>query len=99
MAKICSPGTMLNGYTVIEKINNGMMAIAYAAKSSSGEKVFLKQYKSPSVTVSWYKNYVKYQQELKRRVEGSRFGHYSYRMIDFFEANNGTPAFTRCSSL
>ena len=64
----------------------GALAISYAAKSPSGEKVFLKQYKSPSAGLEWYKAYVDYQAELKRRIESSAAKRFCYRMVEFFEA-------------
>lgn len=94
MAKIILPGTVINGYTIKRQINKGAMAIAYEAVSSTGEKVFLKQYKSPSVRTEWYKGYVAYQSELKRRIENARRAkNYCYRILDFFEAEWGSACY------
>jgi len=54
MARNLKPGDNVNGYTIIEQLNVGGMAVSYSAKTGSGDKVFLKQYKSPSVTLDWY---------------------------------------------
>ena len=60
--------------------------MSYAAKDSSGNKVFLKMYKSPTVRVSWYRAYVDYQKELKRRIEANaELNEFCYDMLDFFE--------------
>jgi serine/threonine protein kinase len=89
MPKKLRPGDCVKGYEIIELISQGAMAISYAAKSSAGEKVFFKQYKSPSVTVPWYRGYVDYQRELKRRIQSSSARRFTYRFIDFFEADWG----------
>src|SRR4051812_29969500 len=93
MPKPLKVGNSINGYEVLVHINTGQMAMAYAARSPAGEKVFLKQYKSPSVMVPWYNAYVAYQQELKRRVETNRVKNFSYRMIEFFEGDWGCRTF------
>jgi serine/threonine protein kinase len=85
---VLRPGLKVKGYSVVRVLNKGAFAVAYEARTSAGEKVFFKQYKSPSVTVDWYSPYVAYQQELKRRVEGSTARAYCYRFIEFFESND-----------
>ncbi len=66
--------------------NSGAMALSYAAEDSSGRKVFFKQYKSPTIRVNWYRDYVAYQKELKRRIDGSSvLKQFCYEMLDFFE--------------
>ena len=40
---------------VVKSFGPGSCAIAYEAKAPNGDPVFLKQYKSPSVTVAWYR--------------------------------------------
>ena len=76
-----------NKYYEIEKdLSTGAFAVSYLARDPGGRKVFLKQYKSPSVLVDWYKGYVAYQQELKRRVNGSaELRERTNEFIDFFE--------------
>ena len=79
---------VISGYTVKKNdfFNTGAMALSYAAKDSSGNKVFLKMYKSPTVRVSWYRAYVDYQKELKRRIEAdAELNEFCYDMLDFFE--------------
>lgn len=83
------PGDRIDDYRIIDLISVGGMARSYAATSPGGEKVFFKQYKSPTTTVPWYKGYVSYQAELKRRVETSTAKNFTYRFVDFFEADFG----------
>lgn len=66
--------------------NSGAMALSYAARDSGGRKVFFKQYKSPTIRVSWYRDYVAYQKELKQRIDSnSTLKQFCYEMLDFFE--------------
>jgi hypothetical protein len=86
MAKKLKAGDEINGYTITDVFGPGAMAISYAARSRSGQKVFFKQYKSPAVTVEWYRPYVQYQKELNRRIAESPARNYCVRAIDAFEA-------------
>jgi serine/threonine protein kinase len=86
MAKKLKEGDEINGYRITRVFGPGAMAISYGAQSPSGQKVFFKQYKSPAVTVSWYRDYVRYQRELHRRIEESPARNYCVRTIDAFEA-------------
>jgi len=93
MAMMLDPGEVVNGYTIKKRISTGAMAVAYEARNAAGERVFFKQYKSPACLLSWYKAYVEYQQELKRRIETSMARNFTYRFIDFFEAKAGPRTF------
>ena len=62
------PGDERNGYTIEEEISVGAFAKSYRARKG-GRTVFLKQYISPRPSVAWFRGYVDYQQELKRRIE------------------------------
>jgi hypothetical protein len=86
MAKKLKAGDEINGYTITDVFGPGAMAISYAARSRAGQKVFFKQYKSPSVTVEWYRPFVQYQKELNRRIAESPARNYCVRAIDHFEA-------------
>ncbi|MBA2244469.1 MAG: protein kinase [Gemmatimonadetes bacterium] len=86
MAKKLKVDDVVNGYRITKVFGPGAMAISYAAESPSGERVFFKQYKSPSVTVEWYRPFVRYQKELHRRIEGSPARNYCVRFVDAFEA-------------
>jgi len=66
-----------------------MMAISYGAEGPGGVKVFLKQYKSPSPAVVWYRQFVEYQQEMSRRIENGKAAHYAVRLIEAFEETWG----------
>lgn len=92
-------GRTVNGYTIVEYLASGN-AISYIATSpkevspaNRDGKVFFKQYKSPSVRVPWYKGYVAYQQEIKRRIDSTDLKNFACRIIDFFEAKFGQVAF------
>ena len=89
MARKLKPGQIVNGYTVNEFISAGAFALAYRATAASGETVFFKQYKMPSVSTPWYSDYVQCQKELKRRIESTSAKGYCYRIVDFFEADIG----------
>jgi serine/threonine protein kinase len=86
MAKKLKEGDEINGYRITRVFGPGAMAISYAAQGPSGQKVFFKQYKSPAVTVEWYRDYVRYQRELHRRIEENPARNYCVRAIDAFEA-------------
>lgn len=90
MARNLKPGDNVNGYTIVNLLNVGGMAVSYAAETGSGEKAFLKQYKSPSVTLDWYRDYVNYQKEIKKRIEASPILRtMTVRFVDTFEAKAG----------
>jgi serine/threonine protein kinase len=86
MAKKLKVGDAINGYQIDKVFGPGAMAISYAARKSSGQRVFFKQYKSPSVTVAWYRDYVRYQKELNRRIAESPARNFCVRAIESFEA-------------
>ena len=86
MAKKLKIGDEINGYRITDVFGPGAMAISYGALSPSGQRVFFKQYKSPAVTVDWYRDYVRYQKELNRRIEESPARNFCVRAIDAFEA-------------
>lgn len=86
MAKKLKEGDEINGYRITRVFGPGAMAISYAAQDPAGRKVFFKQYKSPAVTVEWYRDYVRYQRELHRRIEASPARNYCVRATDAFEA-------------
>ena len=85
MAKKLKIGDTLHGYQITQVFGPGMMAISYAARSSTGQKVFFKQYKSPAPTVVWYEAFVAYQKELSARVRGGTAAHFAVRQLDAFE--------------
>ena len=91
MPKNMKAGDSVQGYEIIRHLNTGGFAISYEAKKvSSGDKVFFKQYKSPSCTVGWYNGYVDYQKELKKRIEDTPATKaFTYKFVDFFEAKFG----------
>ncbi len=73
-------------YEIVRELNQGMFASSYEAKSALGRRVFFKEYKSPTPTVSWYRGYVEYQTEIKKRIELDPVTRVrTYEFIDFFE--------------
>jgi serine/threonine protein kinase len=93
MAKKLKVGDRIRQYRITKVFGPGMMAISYGAQAPSGEKVFLKQYKSPAPTVVWYKAFVAYQHELSGRVRSGRAGQFAVRQIDAFEEMWGGPCY------
>jgi eukaryotic-like serine/threonine-protein kinase len=93
MAKKLKVDDTLRGYRVTKVFGPGAMAISYAAQAPSGERIFLKQYKSPAPTVIWYKPFVEYQQELASRVRNGKAAHYAVRLVDAFEEQWGGPCY------
>lgn len=93
MAKKLRVGDTIRGYRVTKVFGPGMMAISYGAEAPSGEKIFLKQYKSPSPAVVWYGQFVDYQQELSSRVRNGKAAHYAVRLVDTFEERWGGPTY------
>ncbi len=89
MAKKLKVGDSIRGYRVTKVFGPGMMAISYGAQAPSGQKIFLKQYKSPSPTVVWYGPFVDYQQELTSRIRNGKAAHYAVRLVDAFEEKWG----------
>lgn len=93
MARILKPGETVAGYTIVRHLGSGGFAIAYEARDSHGEKVFFKQYKSPSPAVPWYPGYARYQEEIKRRIETTNASRFCYKFIEFFEAIAGSTCY------
>jgi eukaryotic-like serine/threonine-protein kinase len=93
MAKKLKVGDRIRQYRITKVFGPGMMAISYGAQAPTGEKVFLKQYKSPAPTVVWYKAFVAYQHELSGRVRNGRAGQFAVRQVDAFEEIWGGPCY------
>lgn len=93
MAKKLRVGDSIRGYRVTKVIGPGMMAISYGAESASGERVFLKQYKSPTPAVIWYEPFVAYQREIARRIRDGKAAHFAVRLVETFEERWGGPTY------
>ena len=93
MAKKLRVGDTIRGYHITKVFGPGMMAISYGADAPGGEKVFLKQYKSPTPAVIWYPQFVDYQQEISSRIQKGKAAHYAVRLIDAFEETWGGPTY------
>jgi serine/threonine protein kinase len=85
MAKKLKAGDVIHGYEITKVFGPGMMAISYGAQSAAGQKVFLKQYKSPAPTVVWYGSFVAYQRELSARVRTGAAAHFAVNQVEAFE--------------
>jgi serine/threonine protein kinase len=99
MAKKLKVGDTLRGYRITKVFGPGMMAISYAAHARSGERVFLKQYKSPAPSVVWYRAFMAYQHELSGRVRAGKAAHYAVRQVDSFEERWGGPCYFQAYEL
>lgn len=89
MATRYFPNASAGAYTIRRHVNTGNYAISYEAEDADGKKVFLKQYKSPSILVSWYEQYKAHQEELKRRVNADpALAERTYAFIDMYEHKN-----------
>lgn len=93
MAKKLKVGDRIRQFRVTKVFGPGMMAISYGAVGPTGEKVFLKQYKSPAPTVVWYNAFVAYQNELGARLRDGRAGQFAVRQVDAFEEVWGGPCY------
>lgn len=85
MARIYRPGDTVESLRVSAEISRGAQATCYLAEKSAGERVFLKQYKSPSQRVCWYRDFIRYQEQLRRRIDESKCIHFCYRQLLRFE--------------
>lgn len=87
-AETTIPGKRGN-YLIKRIITEGNMAWALEAENLDQEnrKVFLKYYKSPTPTVSWYRDYLRYVSEINRRLEESSAHQYCVLCRDLFTAN------------
>ncbi len=89
MAVRYPPNASAGKYTIKRLLNTGNFAISYEAADPSGKKVFLKQYKSPSLMVSWYEAYKQHQRALKSRISGDpQLSERTYEFIDMYEHKN-----------
>ena len=89
MAVRYAPNQSAGKYTIKRLINTGNFAISYEAVDSRGKKVFLKQYKSPSLLVSWYGAYKGHQGDLTKRInDNPQLRERTYEFVDMYEHKN-----------
>jgi eukaryotic-like serine/threonine-protein kinase len=86
VATILLDGVQIRGYTILRLIQSGAMAVSYEAKKDGVGRVFFKQYKSPTVRVPWYREFIAYQQEMRRRISTPPCSRFCYTFLDSFEA-------------
>ena len=88
MPELFPKGIIKNGYQIIEELSRGAFAIAYKAKSLTGERVFFKQYKFPTPIIDWFDEYVTHQQKIKKCIQdNSETRSHCYKIVEFFEDN------------
>ena len=85
-------GSVIKGkrssYKLEELITEGNMSWALkASDTKNGSVVFLKYYKSPTPTVSWYEQFLQYVETLNKRLEDSAAQQYCVLANDLFTAN------------
>lgn len=85
MVRIYEPREKIQDYTIEQYITTGNNSVSYAARTSSGEKVFFKLYQSPSIRVPWYRPFIQHQKELKDRIEKGPCRQFCYRFLGGFE--------------
>ena len=93
MPRVLKNGDNIKSYLITKHLNTGAMANAFAAQAPDGRKVFLKQYKSPSVAVKWFADYVNYQKELNRRVREPALRRFCVHQLDSFVFKFGIDTF------
>jgi eukaryotic-like serine/threonine-protein kinase len=93
MAKKLAPGKVVGAYRVEREIASGMAAVSYEAVSVGGQRIFLKQYKSPASTVPWYRPFITYQEMLQSRLTSSHVKQLCVRVHEAFEAEYGGSCF------
>ena len=96
MGTCLSPGDIIQHYRIEELLNDGAYALAYRAVDILEPKeatVFLKQYKSPSCRSPWYQGYVRYEREIRRRIESSTLSDKTCHFLDFFESADSRQLF------
>lgn len=93
MARNLRDGQVVDEFTIEERLGGGSFATPFRATDKGGRRVFLKQYKVPTPLTAWYKSYIAYQDEMRRRIQSSDAGRYCYEMVKFFEADAGGPCY------
>ncbi len=85
MAIILRDGSKVRDYRIVRNLHNGAMAISYEAEKTDVGRVFLKQYKSPSIRAPWYGDFIAYQTEMRRRIGTLPSSRFCYAFLDSFE--------------
>ena len=77
--------TKVDKYTICYHITSGLLTSLYKAKRA-GKTVFLKQFNKPSPKSEWYKNYIRYQNHIKKIIEENDLSDFFLFFFDDFEA-------------
>ncbi|MBN2442157.1 MAG: protein kinase [Spirochaetales bacterium] len=81
-------GDKIRGYTITsDLLNHGNFAMAYLAENYGRRKLFLKEYIEPTSIRSWYRDYIRYQEKMKKRL-AQLPGGCVVEIIEFFEEKN-----------
>jgi serine/threonine protein kinase len=89
MPKLIPPGRAVGPYTIIRELSRGCKAVCYKARGRDGTPVFLKMYASPTIALPWYRAYINYEEEKRRRILSTDARRYCLAPIEIFEADNG----------
>lgn len=89
MPKLIPPGRTVGEYTVVQELSRGCKAVCYKARRKDGRMAFLKMYASPTLALPWYRAYIAYEEEKRRRIVASDAQRYCLAPIEIFEAENG----------
>jgi serine/threonine protein kinase len=93
MPRVLRPGQQVRQYKILRELSKGNFALSYEAVHDAGNRVFFKQYKSPTSEVSWYRGFIKHQKDLGERLKGSRAQKLALQVVEAFEEVVGTKTF------
>lgn len=87
MPPIPKKGQIIHGYRILEHLNKGAMANAFAAADTHNGylKVFFKAYISPTPALDWYHDYVDYVEEINKRLEHPTVRQFCVKTTDQFQ--------------
>jgi serine/threonine protein kinase len=83
---------IIHGWRILHDIHVGPLAMSYAALNDAGLKSFLKLYKSPTRTISWYQGFMDHQVAIHQRIERGPARAFTVRRFSGFEAEFGAAA-------
>jgi eukaryotic-like serine/threonine-protein kinase len=79
-------GDVIKGYRIVKALDSGAFAFPAKAVNERGREVFFKKYKKPGGSATWYREFVQYQDELKRRIETYQPARLlCYEFVEFFQ--------------
>jgi eukaryotic-like serine/threonine-protein kinase len=81
-------GERLHGYEIVRTVTAGENAVSYESIGPGGARVFLKQFLTPTRSVPWYREYLRYQDELHRRLALAPARGFACPRIEAFETTS-----------